>query len=264
MPLENIHTHTWRCGHASGDVDDYIKAAETLGCRALGFSDHTPLPGGRWSGIRMDITQLPGYIAAVDHAKKTSSLPAVYLGLECEWDPAFKDFYENEVLPAGNFDYLAGAVHFFPWQGEWLYIEEVDGPAKLAAYADQLIRTMASRFFTFAVHPDAFLAGYRKWDDNSRSCARDILQAASEYGAVLEINGNGFRKRRQKKLKAAEVFYPHDRFWRLAAEYGIKAVCSSDAHNPEEVCESLDDCRHMASDCGVRIIEAADLIRQMP
>lgn len=257
--MENLHTHTWRCGHATGDVEDYLKAAAEQKCFTLGFSDHTPLPDGRWSHIRMNLSQLPGYISAVNRAKENSSFQAVYLGLECEWDSVFRNFYDNEILPAGDFDFLAGAVHFFPWHGEWLYIEDATTPAHLVAYADQAVRTISSGYFSFFVHPDAFLAGFRRWDENARACTRDILSAAVEYNITLEINGNGYRKSMEKGFTADDVFYPYEEFWHMAAEKNIPALCSSDAHKPEDVCASLPECFTLAETCGVRIINAADI-----
>ena len=44
----NFHTHTFRCKHAKGDVDDYCRRALELGMETLGFSDHTALPDDRW------------------------------------------------------------------------------------------------------------------------------------------------------------------------------------------------------------------------
>ena len=44
--LYNYHTHTYRCGHASGKEEDYVLAAIKLGIKRLGFSDHIILPQG--------------------------------------------------------------------------------------------------------------------------------------------------------------------------------------------------------------------------
>ena len=43
-PLVNYHTHTWRCQHASGTEEDYVRAAVAAGFKVLGFADHTPWP----------------------------------------------------------------------------------------------------------------------------------------------------------------------------------------------------------------------------
>ena len=39
---ESLHTHTFRCGHASGTEREYIENAIAAGFDTLGFSDHAP------------------------------------------------------------------------------------------------------------------------------------------------------------------------------------------------------------------------------
>ena len=40
----NYHTHTYRCGHASGTEREYVEKAIELGFSELGFSEHAPMP----------------------------------------------------------------------------------------------------------------------------------------------------------------------------------------------------------------------------
>ncbi|HAH75526.1 MAG TPA: histidinol phosphate phosphatase HisJ family protein, partial [Kandleria vitulina] len=40
--MKNYHTHTYRCKHAIGKEEDYIKNAIKAGYTELGFSDHAP------------------------------------------------------------------------------------------------------------------------------------------------------------------------------------------------------------------------------
>ena len=40
----NYHTHTKRCGHATGEDEDYVIAALNKGYKILGFSDHAMFP----------------------------------------------------------------------------------------------------------------------------------------------------------------------------------------------------------------------------
>ena len=44
MFISNYHTHTKRCGHATGEDEDYVLEAIGYGYRNLGFSDHAMLP----------------------------------------------------------------------------------------------------------------------------------------------------------------------------------------------------------------------------
>ncbi len=38
----NYHTHTFRCGHATGTEEEYINNAINGGVKIMGFSDHIP------------------------------------------------------------------------------------------------------------------------------------------------------------------------------------------------------------------------------
>lgn len=42
--IANYHTHTWRCMHAEGAEEAYVRQAIRRGLHTLGFSDHTPYP----------------------------------------------------------------------------------------------------------------------------------------------------------------------------------------------------------------------------
>ena len=39
----DYHTHHYRCGHAQGNIEDYIKAALNKGLTEIGISDHAPI-----------------------------------------------------------------------------------------------------------------------------------------------------------------------------------------------------------------------------
>ncbi|HOV64555.1 MAG TPA: PHP domain-containing protein, partial [Spirochaetia bacterium] len=68
----NLHTHTYRCKHAVGDVPDYLTCAEAAGITTLGFSDHTPYPDGRWKDLRMDYSELDDYARVLSEASQLS------------------------------------------------------------------------------------------------------------------------------------------------------------------------------------------------
>lgn len=56
----NWNTHTFRCGHASGTDEDYVKAAIRAGIEVLGFSDNAPFRES-FPEERMDYSQLEDY-----------------------------------------------------------------------------------------------------------------------------------------------------------------------------------------------------------
>ena len=87
----NYHTHTARCGHADGTDEQYIAAAIERGFDIFGFSDHMPWPyesGFVNPHVRMPITQMDGYIAAMrELQKKYAGKIELLTGFECEYFP---------------------------------------------------------------------------------------------------------------------------------------------------------------------------------
>ena len=51
-------------------MDDYCRVALAAGMETLGFSDHCALPDGRWSSVRMEMSELDGYVAAVERGRR--------------------------------------------------------------------------------------------------------------------------------------------------------------------------------------------------
>jgi len=39
----DYHIHTKLCGHASGEMDEYVQAARRQPLREMGFADHLPM-----------------------------------------------------------------------------------------------------------------------------------------------------------------------------------------------------------------------------
>jgi histidinol-phosphatase (PHP family) len=234
---KDYHIHTFRCKHATGDVPDYVEAAIKKGASVLGFSDHTPLPDGKWSDLRMSLTELESYIMAIEEAQRKHERDLTILkGMECEYADEYRGFYQEELLGKWGLDYLIAAGHFFPCEGSWIgahsYIKE---KKELFAYTDHLIAAMSSGLFTFVAHPDLFGHSYLPWDENAIACSHAILEAASDLQLPLEINGNGFRQPLINTGEEARYVYPLEHFWELAADYEILAIVNSDAHSPEDV-----------------------------
>jgi histidinol-phosphatase (PHP family) len=257
--MNNYHTHTFRCGHASGDVADYVQAARAAGLTELGFTDHVPFPDGLWPESRMPIDALDGYIAALSAAADAERSFAhgsikILSGFECEWREDMESYLED-LVPEFGVDYLIAGVHWIPFRGEWLPSTHITRPQELRAFTDYTIKTIRSGLFTFLAHPDIFCARWYSWNDDARSCAREILQAAVAENLPLEINGYGLRKPYTDSAEGKRPQYPCIHFWELAAEYDIDVIINSDAHRPMDVAANLDEARSIADLFGLRVID---------
>ncbi len=254
----NWHTHTARCKHASGNVADYCAAATAYGLTNLGISDHTPFDDNRWPSVRMGIAELPDYRAEIEAARPLFPELRLWAGLECEFRADLGAFYREVLLHEYRMDYLVGAVHWFPFKGDWISLEEpgVRNDRKaLAAYVTHMIDCMKSGLFMFMAHPDAFAGFYVSWDAEAAAASRDILVAARELGVPLEINAFGLRKPLIETPAGLRRRYPWEPFWQLAGECGVAAVVNSDAHRPEDIAGEVDQALGWATRFGVRLVE---------
>ena len=92
--IANYHTHTYRCGHAEGDVGEYAEQAEKAGLRTLGIADHTPYDffdvGPRNRPMRMMPEELPEYADSVRAlAEEYRGRLEIHLGVEAEYYPKY-------------------------------------------------------------------------------------------------------------------------------------------------------------------------------
>ena len=245
----NLHTHTYRCGHAIGDAADYAQAAMQASLQVLGFSDHVPLPDNRWKEVRMHMQERSAYLEAVQAAAEKYPQLTIYAGFECEYFLEYHSYY-SELLESGMCDYLIGSVHFIPLDGSWQYISDaVTTPKTLACYTDLVIKTIDSGLFPFIAHPDLFASSYLSWDAEAKACSRAICEAAADKKIPLEINGLGFRKPYVPDAGRGGALrppYPLKEFWDIAREYDIIVTINSDAHRPEDIAADTMICLDLA------------------
>lgn len=106
----NIHTHTTRCGHATGLDIQYIQSAIEAGFTMLGFSEHLPYPEIRISGARMFYEQKDEYIATIRKLKQDyQDKIDIKVGYEVEY---LKDHFNDLMNLKKECDYMILGQHF--------------------------------------------------------------------------------------------------------------------------------------------------------
>ena len=252
----NLHTHCYRCKHASDNVRDYAEAAWNKDFTHLGMTDHVPLPDDWWSGIRMHMSEMDFYLKDIDEARAEFPALRILSGFECDYYPEYEEYLES-LYPRVN--YLIGSVHSIRYKGKRRSIYDVPKcPETLQLYADLLCEAMASRLFRFIAHPDLFSVMIRRWNRDCEMIARQIFETCKQYSSTLEINTSGYRKARGDS--GDTLYYPIVDFWRVAGEYGVKVVVNSDAHTPEDVDADLDAGYELASRFALPLDLFADLL----
>ena len=153
----NLHTHTTRCQHATGEDREYVEAAIQAGFDVLGFSDHMPysFDDGHTSRIRMGMRELESYVKSVEALKKEYEKDiTIYLGYEAEY---FKGEFERTMLMIDQYplDYLLLGQHFFREEKGNQYAgtprtEEM----YLQQYVKQILDGLDTGRFLYVAHPD--------------------------------------------------------------------------------------------------------------
>jgi histidinol-phosphatase (PHP family) len=245
--LVDYHLHTPRCGHARGDLRDYVKKALELGFREVGFADHFPLLHLQDSSLTMSLEEVPGYVEEVLQLREEFPGIAIKLGIEADYVPGVLEELE-ELLRQYPFDYIYGSIHYVDGWG-------FDDPRYIGGYNDWETVELYQRYFELLgdaaecglfdilAHPDLVKKfGYRPHQD-LREVYRTCLVRVARAGVAVEVNTSGLRK-------PAKEIYPTFTFIELCKELEIGLVLGSDAHLPEEVGMDFELALKMMEDAG--------------
>ena len=159
----NYHTHTARCGHASGTEEEYILRAIEGGITHMGFSDHLParFPNGSQSGYRIPMEQARDYMDTLYALReKYKDQIQLHIGFEMEYYPSFFPAMLNTARELGA-EYLLLGQHFtgdeYPYDNNFYVVLPTDDPALLDEYVTNVLTAMDTGLFTYVAHPDLFM-----------------------------------------------------------------------------------------------------------
>ncbi len=237
--LADLHTHTFRCGHALGHEEEYVEKAVALGLAAVAITDHIPFywlpPQAHDPTLAMASEELPSYVESVLALKeKYRGTVEVLLGIEADYVEGHEEKLAD-LLERYPFDVVLGSVHWL--DGLW-----VDAPSSLRLYqqgADQveaiwekywqkLEKAIRTGLFDIMAHLDlpkkfGFFPEKPFTDLESR-----VLEALAVTGTAVEVSTAGRRK-------PVGEDYPSPALLHRLVAAGVPFVLSSDAHAPEEV-----------------------------
>jgi len=230
----NYHSHTYRCGHACGQDEEYVKTAIDAGFLEYGISDHILLPGIVHPNMRGTYDELDEYVKSFYNLKqKYKSKINIKIGFEAEYMDQYKDYYKS-LLDSHKIDYLILGQHCYYEDNKVCWYLVMNPITAINKYTDDLIKGIASGLFSYVAHPDMFCIFYNVWDELAISCSKRIIEASIKYNCPLEIN---LCKARAKKYGYIErefaSLYPFIPFWKLVAKTNAHVVVGVDTHNPK-------------------------------
>ncbi|GIO38259.1 putative histidinol-phosphatase [Paenibacillus antibioticophila] len=256
--LIDYHTHHARCGHAVGELEEYVKRGIELGLSQLGLSDHMPLlhvdPAAYYPEMAMPLDELPRYVEEAFQLKeKYRGQIDLRVGLEGDYIEGWERQIE-EIVKAYPWDYVIGSVHFL---GEWdvsdfRQVHNWEGQNVFAVYEryyDAVAKAARTGFYDIMGHLDVIKRFGHRPDAALEAETVDLelhtLTAVKEAGVAMELNASGLSK------PVAEMF-PSRRILSAAVERGIPLTVGSDAHDPLKLGEHLDQARALLHELGVR------------
>ncbi len=247
--MVNYHNHTILCGHASGEMDEYIAKAIENGMKEFGFSDHAPVPLHIREGISMSPEDVPGYISSILGMKeKHKNKIDVKLGFEIDF-PFFSTF-EREYLTNSDVDYIIGSVHYL---GDW----GVDNPDEVSRFEEMNIddiyreyysileRLAESGFCDIVGHFDLVKKFGHRAEADMMPVVRKIAKKISAKGITVEINTSGLRK-------PVHEIYPSDEIIKILFQENVPVTLGSDSHSPDDVCSGYPQAVEILKSAGYR------------
>lgn len=251
----NYHTHTYRCSHATGTEEGYIKRAIENGIKYMGFSDHIPLvfPDNTESFYRIPLREVKDYFETIRAlSKKYKDKIDIKVGFEMEYYP---EYFDEMIKTAKNYgaQYLILGQHFVsPEHPDFEPSSaKTDSAYALKRYVSSVICAMQTKVFTYVAHPDLFnfvgdIGAYKQE-------MKKLCRASKELCIPLEINFLGIRDSRN---------YPNEVFWQIAGEEKSPVTFGFDAHDTMAAFdeESIEKAKKLVTKYNLNYIGKPELI----
>lgn len=243
----DYHMHTKRCGHATGEVAEYIAEARRKGLQEIGFSDHLPFVTHRDPKYTMDISELAAYQRDIEEARHRTRDLEIKVGIEADYMEG-KSEEIRKLVASYPYDFVIGSVHFIRkwafddprekdrWERE--NVEEV-----YRRYYELLRQSAETGIYDIMGHVDLV----KKFGHRSREDLSDFIDSTArtfkERGVAIEINTSGLRK-------PVKEIYPSLEVLKIYKRRGVPIVFGSDAHAPQDVGADFDQARALAVEAG--------------
>ncbi|MDF1576980.1 MAG: histidinol-phosphatase [Desulfurivibrionaceae bacterium] len=234
------HVHTTLCRHASGSMEEYVKAAIQRGLERLFFLEHLEVGINYFERTWLNPGDFDRYFAEGNRLReKYGDKLFIGLGVETGYNPErHREILEK--LAEYPWDRIAVSYHFmrigdrhYNLVSRKPYNLEVLGRAGVAkvvsAYFDTLLEAVRTVPAQVVCHLDAVLRYHPqiRLERGHYLRIEMILAAMVERGMALEVNVSGCRMR-GAPFPALDII-------EAAVRRDIPLAVGSDAHRPEDV-----------------------------
>ncbi|MFN2366172.1 MAG: histidinol-phosphatase [Desulfurivibrionaceae bacterium] len=234
------HVHTTLCRHASGSMEDYVKAARGRGLKRLFFLEHLEVGINYFERTWLTPGDFDLYFAEGRRLReKYGEELFIGLGVETGYNPERPEEI-LEKLAEHPWDRIAVSFHFmrigdrhYNMVSRKPYNLDVFGRAGVAkvvsAYFDTVLEAVETVPAEVVCHLDAVLRYHPqiRFERSHYHQIEMILAAMAERGMALEVNVSGCRIREEPFPALAVI--------EEAVRRDIPLALGSDAHRPEDV-----------------------------
>lgn len=238
----DTHVHTKMCGHAVGEMEDYVIAALNKGLDRIIFLEHMEegifIPQSSWlSEDDFDYYFAEGKRLQENYRGRIE----IGLGVECGYNPSCKEKLQQR-LKKRSWDQIGISCHFLQIEGESDHLNLLSKkpesmaranqfytPELFSRYLDVLFEAITELDGTVLCHLDA---AFRWVSDHALTNEHyqkidTLLEVAAKKKMALEINTSGITIRNDP--------FPNSRILTMAQEHGMVIQLGSDAHKPADV-----------------------------
>ncbi len=248
ISLCDSHVHTHLCGHATGEMEEYVQAAIKKDLKKIIFLEHMEegicyAQGKTW----LSEDDFDGYFSEGQRLRsRYDGEIEIGLGVECGYNPACCDLLKTR-LGRRSWDQIGISCHFLKIEGishhlnmfsrkeeNILLARKIGAEKILDRYFSTLTEAVRSLPGTMLCHLDGALRFLPEisLSESHYMLIDKLLQAVSEKALTIEINSSGFAIRQEQ--------FPNRRIISMAKSYTIPFVFGSDAHKPGDVGRHFD------------------------
>lgn len=227
----NLHTHTWRCGHASGQDQEYIEKAIAAGFEIIGFSEHIQYRADNGKYGRINFEDYIYYFSNIgDLKEKYKDKILILCGLEAAYVPeAMEDLLELKEKS----DFILLGQHQGGLSNKKYCLKCND--EDVLQYATDIEDGLNTNLYSVVAHPDFFMNSRDTWSKQCDEATHRICIAAKSHNIPLELNIKGSLEKKTWIEGSLCVHYPFRKFWEIASEIGNEVIYGWDAHSPQDL-----------------------------
>ncbi|CAE6807208.1 MULTISPECIES: histidinol-phosphatase [Paraburkholderia] len=235
----DCHVHTFYSKHATGTVDEVVRAALAKGVNVLTFTDHAPFHVDSLN--RLLESELDQYFDDIERAQtEYRGQIKILRGLELDYLPGASD-YTARMLARYDLDFAIGSIHYISMaDGDEVKVWELarlNNPAVLKRYFSTLAELLECGLFDAVGHADTLLRGVSS--PVVHRYVEPLLPAFARHNIAFELNASGLRKTTLDLSAGREVHgkwsYPSLSLLPLLLRAGAAFTIGSDSHTPEDV-----------------------------